>query len=282
MTFVTDPFTGKLRLVAPERAQRLDLIQHGCPFCIGNEHLTTAESWRSTDPETGEWMARSFPNMFPLVPATHDVLVPTSRHATSLRDLTDKEWLQLAELWIVAHARLTLSLRDDESVLIYCNDGPAAGASLEHVHAHAAVVPAAALTDRITRVSVTDICPACTLSTDSDLVIAKVGSCIVAAHPAPITSQGLIVTSTNHESSLPPVTDLAEILAAAVKATPPEADLNLWLISDFLSSGHWYIELAPRIGYLAAMELALGTGVTVVEPPNAAQLARVRLQSQQP
>jgi len=277
MTFTTDPFTGNLRLIAPERAKRLELVQDGCPFCVGNEHLTPAESWRSSDPGTGAWLARSFPNMFPLVDGIHDVLVPTPRHVTSLRELTDLEWLQLAELWTVSHARLTLGLTADQSVLIFCNDGPGAGASIEHVHAHAAVVPAISLAERIGRVSATDTCPSCAVSVDTALHVASIDGCVIAAHPAPIASQGLVMTSKEHESALPRVATLARAMSAAVDATPPGTDLNIWLISDFRAACHWYMEIMPRTGYLAGMELALGTGVTTVTPVDAAVSARARL-----
>ena len=41
--FQQDLFTGQLRIVAPNRANRLGPRPDGCPFCAGNEEQTPPE-----------------------------------------------------------------------------------------------------------------------------------------------------------------------------------------------------------------------------------------------
>lgn len=277
MSFVTDPLTGAGRLVVPARAKRLGPRPDGCPFCPGNEHATPAESWRLASDDDAGWAARAFPNLYPLVPEAHEVLVPTPRHVTTIRDLTDSEWLSLAEMWIASHDRLTRDVSVDQSVLLFVNDGVAAGSSVPHVHAQIIVIPGERVGERVSRVSALGQCAVCDMSIDTDLHVTTQDSWFLAAHPCPQTPEGLVLAPLGHVNELPPVPVLAEMLSTAVRALDPDVAFNMWLICDPRTPAHWYVEIAPRFGYLAGFELALSTGVTIVDPADAATRAHARL-----
>ena len=74
-----DPLTGRLVIVAPERAARPDTfrvaplplpeIDDSCPFCPGHESLTPPEVARTGagGPDTPGWRVRVVPNLYPIV-----------------------------------------------------------------------------------------------------------------------------------------------------------------------------------------------------------------------
>jgi UDPglucose--hexose-1-phosphate uridylyltransferase len=128
-----------------------------CPFCIGNETMTPPEvdAFREagTSPDTPGWRVRVVPNKFPalapegdLQPRTqgiytlsdgvgvHEVIIETPRHnetpvATPLEQWTDALRMYQRRLQVLsADERL-------KTILIFRNEGKAAGASLEHPHA---------------------------------------------------------------------------------------------------------------------------------------------------
>ncbi|MDR1963344.1 MAG: HIT domain-containing protein, partial [Planctomycetaceae bacterium] len=98
-----DPLTGRIVIVAEERASRPhqfdiehsggnpEINQTNCPFCEGNESLTPDEitAFRSGEslPDTPGWLVRVIPNKFPAVvrgvadfPAWFDNYEPTFYH----------------------------------------------------------------------------------------------------------------------------------------------------------------------------------------------------------
>src|SRR5687768_880209 len=120
MDYLDDALTGQPRILAPGRAKRLGPRPEGCPFCPGNEEHTPPELDRVVDLESSAWQARAVPNLFPLADA-HEVLIMSSRHVTTVRDLTDDEWLHALELWerrIAAHAPRA----EDHYTHIFVND----------------------------------------------------------------------------------------------------------------------------------------------------------------
>lgn len=127
-----------------------------CPFCAGHEKETppTIASYGANG--HGKWLARVVPNKYPAVAAaptagstsdyringypasmpgfgTHEVIIESPRHIASLSELTDAELLAVFTAYRDRLAQLK-SQRQFRYVQIFKNVGPAAGASLEHVH----------------------------------------------------------------------------------------------------------------------------------------------------
>jgi UDPglucose--hexose-1-phosphate uridylyltransferase len=150
-----------------------------CPFCEGREDRTPPEVWarrpQGGEPDTPGWTARSVPNLYPVLepaaagaaaagedfassadplrasarerapdlfagrPASghHEVIVSGPEHATSLSELGEERFAGAVSAWrerMRAHA-------DASYVHLIVNEGPDAGASLEHTHAQLYALP---------------------------------------------------------------------------------------------------------------------------------------------
>ncbi|MCX7925144.1 MAG: DUF4931 domain-containing protein [Fimbriimonadales bacterium] len=127
-----------------------------CPFCVGNETLTPPEvdAFREvgTAPDTPGWWVRVVPNKFPaLAPegdlkpresgiytfadgvGVHEVLIETPKHNETPVAASPNQWLEAMRMY---QRRLQVLSQDErlKTVLIFRNEGRAAGASLEHPH----------------------------------------------------------------------------------------------------------------------------------------------------
>lgn len=139
------------------RLAELEAAQRDCPFCPGNEALTTAEVLRvepgavpEAAPTASSWLIRAFTNLFPRVPESCTggrnesyVVVEDPRHfadgAQHHDELLYTAMLPLAQLRAVldadlAVARLAYANPSVRAVLIRKNQGRESGASQPHVH----------------------------------------------------------------------------------------------------------------------------------------------------
>src|SRR5262245_41409227 len=148
-----------------------------CPFCAGHETETPPAIASYSSNGKGNWLVRVVPNKYPAVtplpsgegadrrsageglqfaersqsngssPPTcapgfgsHEVIIESPRHVASLSDLTDAE----AQAVFAAYRDRLLKLKAEgpyRYVQIFKNVGPAAGASLEHVHSQLVALP---------------------------------------------------------------------------------------------------------------------------------------------
>ncbi len=162
-----DPVSGAWVTIARNRLDRpsefvpIDQVRQQliCPFCCGNEEETpaTIAAWRedgsplapSDDPS--QWTVRVIPNKYPSFTdstvrhnesgpwqissagGSQEIIVPSSRHLSSLSQLSDAE---LHVAFFAARERIAAMERDDsiEHAMLFMNCGAAAGASLGHIH----------------------------------------------------------------------------------------------------------------------------------------------------
>ncbi|NCA12499.1 hypothetical protein EBR56_12010, partial [bacterium] len=143
--------------VAPQRAERpMQAAGSGltadCPFCAGHESRTPPAVLTYPETDNLPWHVRLVSNQFPIVteaaPATppgdlaglrqpahgvHEVLIESPAHDRSILAIDPGRW---RDVWHVCRQRLALlAERSDLAwALVFKNSGPAAGASLEHVH----------------------------------------------------------------------------------------------------------------------------------------------------
>ena len=131
----------------------------GCAFCPGSEDKTPPEVLRFRGPDADSWTLRVVPNKFPAlqvegeVQATgdgiydrmngvgaHEVIIETPDHFENLGTMLPGA---VAELLLAYRERLVDLKKDPrfEYVLIFKNQGAAAGASLEHPHSQLIATP---------------------------------------------------------------------------------------------------------------------------------------------
>jgi UDPglucose--hexose-1-phosphate uridylyltransferase len=169
--FRKEPISDRWVIISTERAKRP--VDHGstgevsdagaCPFCAGHETMTPPEILvlhsESEPPNSRQWSVRVVPNKYPALVrdgsgiqivdelyaaqagiGAHEVIIESPSHLTDMALLSDKQF----ETILRAYSDRITDLRGDRKlrcVLIYKNQGPEAGATLEHVHSQLIGLP---------------------------------------------------------------------------------------------------------------------------------------------
>ena len=166
-----DPIVGRWIIISTERAKRpTDIatkpeVKKGgfCPFCHGNEDKTPPEimAYRDngTKPNTAGWQMRVVSNKFPALMTegelnragdgiydkmgglgAHEVIIETPDHELTLSTLP----ISGVKNVLHAYKERLIDLKKDQRlryVMIFKNNGEAAGASLEHPHSQLIALP---------------------------------------------------------------------------------------------------------------------------------------------
>jgi UDPglucose--hexose-1-phosphate uridylyltransferase len=165
--FRQDPVNGRWVIIASERGRRPtdfeaapQKVRGGfCPFCPGNESYTPKEVYAVRRAGDGSWSLRVIPNKFPVLEiegdlgragegiydrmnglGAHEVIVETPTHDTQLGHL---DVPVVEDVLRAYHARYIDLKRDGRLryVLIFKNEGEAAGASIDHPHSQLIALP---------------------------------------------------------------------------------------------------------------------------------------------
>jgi UDPglucose--hexose-1-phosphate uridylyltransferase len=300
-------------VVAPSRAHRPGAPRAetpearsdpaGCPFDEGRESATPPETFAigppGRPPDTPGWRVRVVPNKFPAfgpwpregdradgvfarraAVGRQEVVVHSPRHVRTIADLGGKELELVAEAWQARAA----AARDVgfSYVHAFVNEGAGAGASLAHTHSQLVWLdhePPLVAQERQAR-DATGGCLLCrVLAEERELRIRVVEEregmillCPFAGRQpyellaAPLACEDDPFTSPRLGEALALAADGIRRLHIAEGPVP----LNMWLHAD----GHWHIEVLPRIGVLAGIELGAGYFVNTLAPESAAGVLR--------
>lgn len=279
--YVPDVKTQRWVVIAPGRTKRPDdsLLAPSaarCPFCTGNESLTPPEVYRIGDgaKDSPGWQVRVVPNLYPITDI-HEVII----HSPD--DTKDIEELPLDQV-----TRIVTSYRDrycfyKESghVLIFCNHGLHAGASLTHPHSQLVVVPRQINLDTLSREPLANIVEE---NTFFRTYCPDFSQWPYEAWIAPKGVGAKFCDVTDGE--LP---DLAQVLQTAIQRIKAVYDDPTSVIHHaeipfgynyYIYHGvNWYIRIIPRFIHRAGFELGTGLNVNVVDPSQAAERLRARL-----
>ncbi len=166
LLWVANPFTGVVTYLtdihrkrtgfhrsngeAPTPSVDLTTLRAHCPFCPGNEELTTQEFLRRPDDTGSSWLIRAFHNLFPRIPSECTggknesyVLVETPDHFR--QDATSPDHLVYSAMLPPDHFREMIRAAAElssvpfanpsvEAVVIRKNQGRESGASQPHPH----------------------------------------------------------------------------------------------------------------------------------------------------
>ena len=300
-------------MVAPSRARRPGAPRPGaaeeqddragCPFCQGRERATPPETFAigppGRAPDTPGWRVRVVPNKFPafgpwprdgdraegLFPrraavGRQEVVVHSPRHVHTIADLGVRELELVVEAWQARAA----TARDAGFPYVHAlvNEGAGAGASLSHSHSQlvwfeeepplvaqerraqaeggGCVVCRVLAEEHEQRIRIVEerdgivlLCPFA--GRQPYEMLAAPGDC--EADPFESVKLGAALT-------------LAAEGVRRLREAEGEVPLNLWLHAG----GHWHLEIMPRFGVLAGIELGSGYFVNTLAPESAAGILR--------
>jgi len=165
-----DPITGRWVIISTERGRRpfayskvVEERKGGfCPFCEGNEKHTPPEilAYRNGgERDSPGWSLRIVPNKYPALQiegelspegegmfdkmngiGAHEVIIESPKHDATLANMPEKE----LETMFWAFRDRILDLRRDKRlryVLLFKNQGEAAGSTMEHSHSQLIALP---------------------------------------------------------------------------------------------------------------------------------------------
>lgn len=305
---VHDPLTGRPVFVAPQRGGKPDDRalkatlestadpRAWCPFCAGNESATPPAAARVPADESLPWRARIVPNAFPIAthPGVHDVVIESPRHDRSILEVSPETW---REVWMLCRDRLAaLAARGGIAwATVFKNSGPAAGASLEHVHSQivglGAIPPVMEAELAAVRGDLDSFARLVAEARTDDRVIAESGGLVALVPPAPRQPYETWIVSEAtephfHSTSASRVTALADLtrdLAARLGRLSVGCQFNWWLhqapfdLADddpACSHWHWHLEVLPRLAELAGFEIGTGCHITTLPATEAARRLR--------
>ncbi|MEO6594476.1 MAG: DUF4921 family protein [Planctomycetota bacterium] len=269
---VVDPTTGRPILMAPQRQRRpmhtgAAAAQAPCPFCHGNEALTPPEldAERTTDSDGADagWFARAFANKYPANPH-HEVFAEGPQHREHPVELGVETWRHCLLLW-QRRLRAIEALPGIRCTFLFKNVGALAGASIAHNHSQvlglSELPPRLAL--ELQQARSLPSCPWCktlaSAAADDRLVFANAHHAVLVPDPPKLPHETWLLPRTCDDDFLSTHVDsLAAALHAMFSAVdgglgrPP---FNMWLHRIPGERFHWHIELQPRTGQMAGLEL---------------------------
>jgi len=322
-----DPITGRWVIISTDRSKRpSDFAREPerkrssvCPFCPGNEDKTPPEilAYRANGagPNKPGWNVRVVPNKFPALGiegsmdkrgegifdrmngiGAHEVIIETPEHGLNMADYPPKRLEDV--LW--AFRDRMLDLKKDlrfRYILIFKNQGEAAGASLEHPHSQLIALPI--IPKRVQEeldgskqyFNMKERCIYCDIiqqETDSKIRIVDQNEGFLVLEPyAPRFPFETWILPLTHESAFENApSHLYENLAKSMTSllarvdkvldTPP---YNLVIHTSPLNEAandyyHWRLEMMPKLTKVAGFEWGTGFYINPTPPEEAASFLR--------
>ncbi len=314
-----DPICGRRVYIAEDRAGRpsdfVDLPeptrsaqqrdrQARCPFCRGHESETPTASAAVLDAE-GRWQVRVVPNKYPAVRmdssagdalGAHEVIIESPDHRLDVVELSPARFAQVLGVY---RDRLRHWSADNrlKHAIIFKNSGPAAGASLEHVHSQLIALPdvpdaAQAEFDGAARYHAAHArCVFCDLlrreiDAADRLVLRGDGYVGICAYAGRQPFETWIIPERHaarfddvQDDDLPVVAVILQEVLRRLHAETGGSAYNLILHTGSFDGAHdgvfhWHWELIPRSTQLAGFEWGSGRHINPMSPERAARRLR--------
>ena len=232
-------------------------------------------------PDTPGWSVRVVPNKFPAIPG-QEVVVHGPEHVTAFAELPGAVVTTALEAW--SERRNALRLQDNAPVYLLAaiNEGPAAGASLDHSHSQLvpfADIPPAVAAEMPAFAAPCALCAAAA-GEDERTVRLEDGLRTFAPRWSRFAYELWVVPVKHTDSPAAPGGLAAALLDATRRLRSVLGDALAWnavLHSAPLhgeSPYHWHIEIWPRLTVAASIELGAGVWVNIVDPDVAARELR--------
>ena len=312
-----DPIADRRGIVAPGRDRRpVDPDLQGgapldrCPFCPGGESELDTVLDVVEGPDG--WIARAVRNRWPFVTGTdhQEVLIESPRHELDFEDFSREEAVTAVRLW-VRRIRAARAADPGSRIVLFRNQGWAAGTSRRHPHAQLVVLgsDAAPVDDRAVHLAAqaarSGVCLLCAsvagtrvergapesdAAPNDDLRVLRTPHFEVDAVPAPLDPFHVRVVPVRHASSPAAISDeeledFARTTRRVLRALRVETGGAAWnlLVFDLGADPgpglHWHVEVRPRASRTAGFEQITGYAVSAVDPAEAARRLRARLET---
>ncbi len=321
-----DPVVDRWVIIATERSKRPHADRattasdrdEPCPFCAGREGETPPEVLAYRDPSTPAntpgWRVRVVPNKYPALAdvgdisqptgspyvglsgvGAHEVIVESPKHCLSMSELSEGQ----VEDVLRAYRQRLIFLKNDQrwkSILIYKNEGSAAGATLEHVHSQLLALPIVPReTDQEWRALMAHYdmrkrCLYCEMldseRADGRRILFETAAFIGFCPFASRVPFEICLVPKEHSPAFETMAseqlrELAFMLRQSLQrlARIVDAPFNYVIHSAPLQElrrecYHWHLEILPRISKIAGFELATGYYINTVAPEIAARQLR--------
>jgi UDPglucose--hexose-1-phosphate uridylyltransferase len=285
------PLTGVPVVVAPGRSARPGALGRTtriadaatCPFCEGHEGMTPPEVLAlgrpGAAPDTPGWTVRVVPNKFPAIPG-QEVVIHGPAHVTAFAELPEAVVREALHAWSLRreHHRAAGAAY----LLAAINEGPAAGASLDHSHSQLVPfdhVPPAAAAEMPAFAAPCALCAA--VAQEDARTIRRADGLRTFAPAWSRFAYELWIVPDEHTGAVAAPELLAPALLDAtgrLRAVLGESlAWNAVLHAPPLRGAdpyHWHIEIWPRLAVAASVELGAGIWVNIVDPDVAARELR--------
>lgn len=258
------------RLSRPEQTSQFKAegskqkIKNKCLFCENNESSSPSEVFRIGKGEVNKpgWKVRIVSNKFPITDF-HEVIIHSPNHEKNMEELPEKQ----IGLILRAYKDRFNFYRKTGQVLIFCNNGEHAGASIKHPHSQLVVIPSQINLDTLGKEPFNNVVQDTKFFTT---YCPDFSQWPYEVWVAPKDNKGRF-------GDLPDVAldEMAMILRQTLKQLKKIFDSHKLTNMDFaynyyIYPGHdWYLRIIPRFIHRAGFELGTGLNVNIVDPAEA-------------
>ncbi|MEK7592795.1 MAG: DUF4931 domain-containing protein [Patescibacteria group bacterium] len=278
--YVPDSKTQRWVVIAPTRLNRPESSfakkteeKQICPFCPGNEHTTPPEVYRigPGEKDSTGWKVRVVPNKYPITDI-HEVII----HGPSCEDTFEHLSIDHTEELLTCYRDRYRAHENDGQVLIFCNQGAHAGASLKHPHSQLVVVPKQINLDALSREPIANVVK------DNTFFVTYCPD--FSQWPFELWIAPKLGGARFGDTETKELSDLAKVLQDSLKKVESVyGDIRYENIHHGVPFGYnfyiyhgenWYIRIIPRFIHRAGFELGTGLNVNVIDPSDAAEIYR--------
>lgn len=282
--YVPDIKTQRWVIIAPGRTTRPHEKETGrpedgktekksvCPFCPGNEAMTPPEVYRIGQgaADQGGWDVRVVPNKYPITDI-HEVII----HSPSDTDDIEELPLQQVTKIFTAYRDRYRAHEKNGQVMIFCNHGLSAGASLGHPHSQLVVVPNQINLDAVEMEPINNLveennhfvtyCPDFSQWPFEVWIAPKVkGKRFGELTDAELPDLAQVVQDALHK-----------IQAVLFSSQISHIGGDHFVYNYYIYHGkNWFFRIIPRAVHRAGFELGTGLSVNIIDPTDAAELLR--------
>lgn len=266
--YIPDVLSRRWVLVAPDRIYRPDENhkKEVCPFCTGNEKTTDPEVYRIGKGEKDKpgWNVRVIPNKYPITDF-HEVIIHTPDHDKDIENMPLKD----VELVFKAFKARFNFYKDKGEVIIFCNHGEHAGATVKHAHSQLVVIPFQINLDSVA------LEPLHNVIDENKLFHVYCPDFSQWPYEVWISpkKEKTIFGDINDEE----IANLSELLQKILQKLEKIYNTKTkWISMPFgynfyiYPKDNWYLRIIPRFIHRAGFELGTGLSVNIVDPTIAA------------